>query len=130
DRVVREEAPELPVELRRERLVGREDQRRPLRLLDYLRHCEGLARAGNPEQNLDAVWALHPFNEIRNRLRLIAFRREIRGDAQPVPALAFFGARRTMRHPRLSAELRAAVAQETFESAHGGGRACGAAERG
>ena len=57
-RVVGEEAPELAVELRRQRLVRREDQRRALRRLDHLRHGEGLARAGDAEQHLRAVVAL------------------------------------------------------------------------
>ena len=55
DRVVGEEALELAVELRRQRLVGGEDQRRPLRRLDHLGHGEGLARAGDAEQHLVAL---------------------------------------------------------------------------
>ena len=43
DRVVREEAPELAVELGGQRLVGREHERGPLGRLDHLRHGEGLA---------------------------------------------------------------------------------------
>ena len=58
DRVVGKEALELAVELRRQRLVGREDQRRALRRLDHLRHREGLAGAGDAEQHLGAVAAV------------------------------------------------------------------------
>ena len=52
DRVLREELAELAVELRGERLVRREDERGALHLLDHLRHGEGLARAGDAEQDL------------------------------------------------------------------------------
>ncbi len=55
DRVVGEEALELAVELGRQRLVGRQDQRRALGALDHLRHGEGLARAGDAEQHLVAL---------------------------------------------------------------------------
>ena len=55
DRVVGEEALELAVELRGERLVGRQDQRRALRRLDDFGHREGLARAGDAEQHLVAL---------------------------------------------------------------------------
>ena len=72
DRVVGKEAPELAIELRRQRLVGREDQRRALRLLDHLRHGEGLARAGDAEQHLGAVVALHALDQLGDRLRLVA----------------------------------------------------------
>ena len=58
DRVVGKEAPELAIELRRQRLVGREDEGRALRRLDHLGHGEGLARAGDAEQHLAAVVAL------------------------------------------------------------------------
>ena len=55
DRVVGEEALELAVELRGQRLVRREDERRALRRLDHLGHGEGLARAGDAEQHLVAL---------------------------------------------------------------------------
>ena len=55
DRVVGEEALELAIELRGQRLVGREDQRRALGRLDHLGHGEGLARAGDAEQHLVAL---------------------------------------------------------------------------
>ena len=57
DRVVGKEAPELAVELRRQRLVRRQHQRRALRRLDHLGHGEGLAGAGDAEQHLGAVVA-------------------------------------------------------------------------
>ncbi len=51
-RVVREELPELPVELGRQRLVGRHDQGRPLHLGDYVGHGKRLARAGDAQERL------------------------------------------------------------------------------
>ena len=47
--VVREEALELAVELRGERLVGGENDRGSLGLFDQLGHREGLAGSGGPE---------------------------------------------------------------------------------
>src|SRR5690606_22375142 len=55
DRVVGEEALELAVELGGEGLVGGEDQGGALGLLDDLGHGEGLARAGDAEQDLVAL---------------------------------------------------------------------------
>jgi hypothetical protein len=55
DRVVGEEVLELPVKLRGQDLVGRQDQRGALQLLDHLRHGEGLARAGDAKQHLILV---------------------------------------------------------------------------
>ena len=74
DRVVGKEAPELAVELGGQRLVGREDQRRALGLLDHLGHGEGLARAGDAEQHLDAVVALHALDQFADRGGLVALR--------------------------------------------------------
>ena len=74
DGVVGKEAFELAVELRRQRLIGRENERRALRLLDHLGHGEGLARAGDAEQHLGAVMAPHAFDQFGDRLRLIALR--------------------------------------------------------
>ena len=54
-RVFGEEVLHLGIELRRQRLVRREDQGRALHRLDDLRHGEGLARTGDAEQNLIAL---------------------------------------------------------------------------
>ena len=54
DRVLREELLQLRVELGGERLVVREDERRPPGLLDDVRHRERLARAGDAEEGLDS----------------------------------------------------------------------------
>src|SRR3989442_880163 len=82
DRVVGEEAPELLVQLRRQRLVVRQDQRRPFDRLDHLGHREGLAAAGDPEQHLVHVRRPHAFDELPDRLRLIALRLEIGGELE------------------------------------------------
>ena len=116
DRVVGKEGPELAVELRRQRLVGREDQRRALRLLDHLRHGEGLARAGDAEQHLGAVVALHALDQLGDRLRLVALGLEIGLDDEargrlPTSPAAAAGAASTGRIEK----LRPAFAQQPVE---------------
>ena len=85
DRVRREEALELAVELRGQRLVRRQDQRGALRLGDDVRHRERLARAGDAEQHLVALVLPHAIDQFRDRLRLVAVGRELglqqKGDA-------------------------------------------------
>ena len=130
DRVVGKEAPELAVELGRERLVGREDERRALRLLDHPRHGEGLAGAGDAEQHLRAVLAIDALDEVGDRLRLVALGRKIRLDHQPLAAFGFFRPRRPVRRPRPLAEFRPAFAQQHFQRLHRRGRAGDAAEGG
>ena len=77
DRVVREEALHLAVELGRQRLVRRQDQRRALHVLDDMGHGEGLARAGDAEQDLAALAAAHAFGQFGDGLGLVAGRPEI-----------------------------------------------------
>ena len=60
DRVVGKEALEFAIELRGEDLVGGEDQRGALQLLDHLGHGEGLAAAGDAEQHLGRLAAAMP----------------------------------------------------------------------
>ena len=100
DRVVGEEAPELAIELRGQRLVGREDQRRALGRLDHLRHGEGLARAGDAEQHLVALVGAHALDQFLDRLRLVALRLEFGHDAKAPPALRLVRPRRPVRNPR------------------------------
>ena len=119
-RVVGKERLELAVELRGERLVGREDERGPLRRLDHLGHGEGLARAGDAEQHLRAVVALHAFHQVLDRLRLIALRFEVGGDGEPHAAFGFFRPRRAVRRPHLgvaagTGEFRPPLAQQPVE---------------
>jgi hypothetical protein len=65
-RVVGEEVLELAIELRGQRLVRRQDQRRALGRLDDLGHGEGLARAGDAEQHLVALGITDALDEFRN----------------------------------------------------------------
>ena len=73
---MRKEFLELGVELGGERFVVREDQRRPLQLLDDVRHRERLARAGDAHQHLLGSTAAQAIDQFTNRLRLIAGRLE------------------------------------------------------
>ena len=123
-RVVGKEAPELAIELRRERLVRREDQRGALRRLDHLRHGEGFARAGDAEQHLVAVVALHALDQFLDRGRLVALRLEVRLDDEALAAFGFLRPRRAMRRPGDRAfELRAALAQQRVQRLRRGGDA-------
>jgi len=88
DRVVREEGAELLVELGRERLVVREDEGRAVDRLDHLGDREGLARAGDAEQHLLRVAALHAGGELADRRGLIALRLEGRDEAEAVHLVA------------------------------------------
>ena len=83
-RVVREEGFHLRVKLRRQRLVRRQHQSGLLHRLDHLRHGEGLARAGDPEQHLVDLALVHPADKLRDRRRLIAGRLVVGDDLQPV----------------------------------------------
>ena len=74
DRVVREELAELVAELRGERLVVRDHERRPLDLLDDPGHRRRLAGAGRAEQRLVALARTQPVRERRDRRRLVAGR--------------------------------------------------------
>ena len=74
DGVVREEVLHLAIELGGQRLVGGEDERGLLHRLDHLRHGEGLARAGDPEQHLVALLAHDPGHEVADGGRLVAVR--------------------------------------------------------
>src|SRR5262249_30877693 len=79
-RVVGKELLEFVVELRGERLVRRDDERRPVDACDDVRHRERLARAGDAEQDLMASAFLDPADELLDRLRLVALRLEIGHD--------------------------------------------------
>ena len=78
DRVAREELAELVAELRGERLVVRDDQRRLLHLLDDPGHRRRLAGRGRAEQRLVALTGAQAVGERRDRLRLVAGR-DVRG---------------------------------------------------
>ena len=80
DRVVREEFLELRVELRGERLVVGQNQRRPIDLLDDVGHREGLAGAGDAEQCLVPIAGVQPFDQLVDRLGLVSGRLDIGDD--------------------------------------------------
>jgi len=71
-RVVRKELLELPVELRRQRLVRRHDDGRLLHTLDDVGDGVGLARAGDAQQRLRREACLEAFTEQLDGLRLVA----------------------------------------------------------
>ena len=72
DRVLREELAELVAELRCERLVVRDHERRFLRLLDDPRHRRRLAGAGGAEQRLVALARADGARDLLDRPRLVA----------------------------------------------------------
>ena len=82
DRVVREERLELAVELRGQRLVGRDHQRGPAEPRDHVGEREGLAAAGDPEQH--GVRAPRPDDrdQALDRLRLVSGRAELRSERE------------------------------------------------
>ncbi len=120
DRVVGKERLELAVELGRQRLVGRQDERGALRRLDHLGHGEGLARAGDAEQHLRVVVALDALDQLLDRLRLVALGLEVGDDLERHAAFGFLRPRRAMRRPHLAgfglgAEFGAALAQQFLQ---------------
>ena len=124
DRVVGEEFLELAVELRRQRLVGRQDQRRTLRLLDHLGHGERLAGAGDAEQHLRVVGAADALDQILDRRRLVAGRLEIRLHDDRDAALGLFRPGRPVRRPQLAVLVqRVAALDQRRQRRHGRGDA-------
>ncbi len=73
-RVAREVGPELVAQLRRQRLVVGDDQRRLLDRLDRRRHRHRLARAGGAEQGHVALAGVDPLGQRRDRGGLISGR--------------------------------------------------------
>ena len=98
-RVVGEEALELAIELRGQRLVRRQDDGGALRRLDHLGHGVGLARAGDAEQHLGAVVAVDALDQFLDRGRLVALRLVFGLDHEAHAAFGFFRARRPVRRP-------------------------------
>ena len=74
DGVLREELAKLVAELRGERLVVRDHERRALELLHHPRHRRRLARAGGPEERLPTVPRADRLGELRDRARLVSGR--------------------------------------------------------
>ena len=69
DRVLREEGLELLVELGGQGLVVGQDQRRPVHLGQHGGDGEGLAAAGDPQQDLVLVAALEPGRQLADGAR-------------------------------------------------------------
>ena len=78
DRVPREELFELGVKLRGQGFVVRNDERRPIQLLDHVGNGEGLTRAGHTEQCLMAISGLDRLQQLRDCLSLVAARFVVR----------------------------------------------------
>ena len=76
DGVVREEPAELLIELGRQRLVVRDDQRRPVDRFDHPRDGIRLPRTRDPEQYLVRVAPSQPLGELVDGLLLVAARLE------------------------------------------------------
>ena len=73
--VIREKLAKLRAQLRRKGLIVRQNERRAVELFDNARHGEGLARAGDAEQNLLIESVFDAAHERLYGLRLIAHRR-------------------------------------------------------
>ena len=86
DGVFGKEPFEFAVELRSQRLVGRQDDRRALRGLNHLGHGKGLAGAGRPQQHLIALSRHHPFGKLDDGLWLIAGRFKLSLQHKALPA--------------------------------------------
>jgi hypothetical protein len=91
DRVLREEALHLAVELGGQGLVGGQDQGRALGGLDDLGHGEGLARAGDAQQHLVVLPALQPGHQLGDGGRLVAGRLVVADQLEPRPPSDFGG---------------------------------------
>ncbi len=74
DRVTREVGPELVAELRRQRLVVGDHERRLLHPLDRRRHRHRLARTGGAEQRRELLAGVHALRQRVDRGRLIGGR--------------------------------------------------------
>jgi len=85
DGVVGEKRAELLAQLRRKRLVVRDDERRALHSGDDRRHREGLARARCPQKRLEPIPALETFHQLRDGLGLVAARFERRAESEHTP---------------------------------------------
>jgi hypothetical protein len=122
DRVFREERLELAVELRGQRLVGRQHEGRALRGGDHLRGCKGLAGAGDPEQHLVALEAAHAIDELGDGLRLIALRGVVRNEAEGDAAFGLLRPRRPVRRPRLAVLMQGVAFEQQFRQRRNGRR--------
>ncbi len=124
DRVVGKEAAKLAVELGRQRLVGREDEGRPLGGLDHFGHGEGLAGAGDAEQHLVALIRRDALDQLVDRGRLVALGLVIGDDAKGATALRLVRTGRPVGGPRRAiANVGIAELEQAFQRLDGGGGA-------
>ena len=70
--VFRKKLAELRAQLRSQRLVVRQDQRRPIHVGDDIRHGERLAGTGHAEQDLIAQAHVEALRQLLDGLRLVA----------------------------------------------------------
>ena len=66
--------------------------------LDDVRHREGFAGARDAEQHLIVLVLADAFDQLRDGLRLVAFRLVFRDDLEPDAAFAFLGPLRPVRN--------------------------------
>ena len=124
DGVVGEEGLELAVELGGEGLVGGQDQGRALGALDDVGGGEGLARAGDAEQDLGLVVVGNAGDEVGDGGRLVALRHVVGGEAEGDAALGLVGTVGTVRQPDLAVlDQRVALGDQPGEGVDGGGDA-------
>lgn len=72
--VIRKELFKFPIQLRRQSLIMRNDQRWFIQLLYDIRHRKCLTGSGNSKQRLTLVSFFETTNQLLNRLRLISDR--------------------------------------------------------
>ena len=72
--VLRKKFFKFSIQLRRQRLIMRNDQRRFIQLLDHIRHRKCFTGTRNTEQCLTLISFLKSFHQLLNRLRLVAGR--------------------------------------------------------
>jgi hypothetical protein len=89
DRILREETLHLGIELRRQRLVGRHHQRRPPLARNHVGHGEGLARAGDAQQDLVALARFDTGDQLPDCFGLVARGRVVRHQLERPRRYAF-----------------------------------------
>lgn len=70
--IVRKKRLKLAVQLRRQRLVMRQNQRRLIQLLDNIGHGKSLTRPGNTQQCFKLITLFKALHQLLDSLRLIA----------------------------------------------------------
>ncbi len=122
--VVGEERAELVVELRRQRLVGRDHEGGPVQVGDHVRDGEGLAAPGDAEQDLVRRPRAHALGEGGDRLRLIALGGEVGAQLEGALAAHAAGDHSSARR-RLNVALAPPVWLQEAPQPNRGGHACG-----